>query len=169
MKIKITSIIFILSFLVILMIINIFGISSPIVKSDSYVTARVGELFLYQIKAVDGFGSELSYNLLQAPDGMSIDDSTGLIEWHPDDSQIGRNKVRLKIINNKYQRVLELIGFLSAEDEIKLDASTIHEFIIQVIDTEVETIKIDYNLTKDCSEDESINWNSLYLDISGTG
>ena len=148
---------------------NIFGIASPIIKSDGALKARVGELYLYQIKAVDGFGSELSYNLLQAPDGMSMNDSTGLIEWFPDDSQIGKNKVRLEIINNHYQRVLKLLDSLSIKDKIKTDSSTIHEFFIEVIAIEEETVMVDSKSNQDCSQDESINWNSLFGNISGAG
>ena len=148
---------------------NIFGIASPIIKSDRALEARVGELYLYQIKAVDGFGSELSYNLLQAPDGMSINDSTGLIEWLPKDSQIAKNEVRLEIINNKYQRVLKLLDSLSIEDEIKTDSSTIHEFFIEVVNVEQETKMNNSTSSNDCSEAGSINWNSVFIGISGGG
>jgi hypothetical protein len=169
MKLKKTSIIFFISFFSIVILGNILGIASTIIKSDSAFTARVGELFLYQIKAVDGFGSELTYHLLQAPDGMSINDSTGLIEWLPDDSQIGKNEIRLEIINNKYQRVLKLLESLSTEDEIKMDSSTIHEFFIEVVAIEEETMMNNSTSSNDCSEAESINWGSLFTGISGGG
>ena len=169
MKLKKTSIIFFILFFSIVIIGNIFGIASPIIQSDSVLTAKVDELFLYQIKAVDGFGSELTYNLLQAPDGLSINNSTGLIEWLPNDSQIGKNKIRLEIINNKYQRVLKLLESLSTEDEIKTDSSTIHEFFIEVVNVEQETKMNNSASANDCSEAESINWGSLFLGISGAG
>ena len=169
MKLKKASIIFFISFFSMVIIGNIFGIASPIIKSDSALTAKVGELFLYQIEAVDGFGSELTYNLIEAPDGLSINGSTGLIEWLPDDSQIGKNKVRLEIINNKYQKVLKLLESLSTENEIKKDSSTIHEFFIEVIAIEQETKMNNSTSYNDCSEAGSINWNSVFLGISGGG
>jgi len=169
MRLKKTRLIFFISFFIIVILGNIFGIASPIIKSDRALEARVGELYLYQIKAVDGFGSELSYNLLQAPDGMSINDSTGLIEWLPNDSQIGKNEVRLEIINNKYQRVLKLLDSLSIEDEIKTDSSTIHEFFIEVVNVEQETKMNNSTSSNDCSEAGSINWNSVFIGISGGG
>ena len=169
MKLKKTRLIFFISFFSMVILGNIFGVASPIIKSDSALTARVDELFLYQIKVVDGFGSELTYNLFQAPDGLSINDSTGLIEWLPNDSQIGKNKIRLEIINNKYQRVLKLLESLSTEDEIKKDSRTIHEFFIEVVNVEQETMMNNSTSANDCSEGDSINWNSVFLGISGGG
>jgi len=169
MKLKKTMLIFFISCFSMIMVCNIFAIASPIIKSDSALTARAGELFLYQIKAVDGFGSELTYNLLQAPDGMNINDSTGLIEWLPNDSQIGKNKICLEIINNKYQRVLKLLESLSTEDEVNPDSSTMHEFFIEVVTIEQETKMNNSVSSNDCSEAGSINWNSVFLGFSGGG
>ncbi len=40
-----------------------------------------GTVYTYQVKASDPDGDALVYSLEGAPDGMSIDKSTGLITW----------------------------------------------------------------------------------------
>ncbi|MEM7827060.1 MAG: putative Ig domain-containing protein, partial [Candidatus Aenigmatarchaeota archaeon] len=41
-----------------------------------------GLLYTYQVNATDADGDKLTYSLKYAPDGMSIDPSTGFIKWN---------------------------------------------------------------------------------------
>jgi len=162
MALKKERIILILSILVVffsmLNIIPILGISSPIIKSDTFLMAFVSETYIYQIKAIDGFGSELKYRLKKAPDGMSINVSTGLIEWIPNESQLGINEIKLEITNSKYQEILKLLDSLDTEDDIKMDSSITYEFSIEVLEK---------GIVKDCSEDTEINPDSIFKNLSG--
>ena len=56
----------------------------PIISSNPPGWATVDEHYYYQVNASDlDAGDVLSYHLLDAPDGMTIDNSTGLISWTP--------------------------------------------------------------------------------------
>lgn len=66
----------------------------------------------YQIKAVDPDGDELSYSLLEAPQGMTID-SSGIIRWMAPETENGKQKILVKIDDNHG-------GVVTAEFEIDL-------------------------------------------------
>ena len=56
---------------------------SPQITSVPGTTATVGAEYLYDVEAADADGDALSYGLAQAPTGMQIDGSSGLIRWTP--------------------------------------------------------------------------------------
>lgn len=53
------------------------------INSSPDIFACVGELYTYQVIAVDGAGATLTYDLTTFPPGMIINEDTGLIEWTP--------------------------------------------------------------------------------------
>ena len=53
--------------------------------------------YLYQVRAVDPDGNSLTYSLSQAPAGMQIDASSGLITWYPTAVQLGQNQVTVRV------------------------------------------------------------------------
>ena len=53
----------------------------PTIMEDKTFTVK-GNLYTYQIKAVDPDGDMLLYSLASAPSGMTIDKSTGMIRWN---------------------------------------------------------------------------------------
>ncbi|WP_156491535.1 putative Ig domain-containing protein, partial [Oleiphilus sp. HI0123] len=55
-----------------------------VIASTPMLSAIESELYQYQIVATDVDSSDLSFNLLNSPDGMSIDSNTGLVSWVPD-------------------------------------------------------------------------------------
>ena len=57
---------------------------------NEVVQAQVGKLFTYQIEARDPEGQPLSYVLTERPEGMVINQSTGLLQWTPSTSWSGR-------------------------------------------------------------------------------
>lgn len=52
----------------------------PMIAEDKKFTMK-GDLYSYQVKAVDPDGDKLSYALKSAPQGMTIDQASGLIRW----------------------------------------------------------------------------------------
>ncbi|MCC5876719.1 MAG: calcium-binding protein [Candidatus Sumerlaeia bacterium] len=60
------------------------GNSLPIVYSNAPPTGLVGTPYTYQIIANDGQGTELGYNLVDGPAGMTVS-STGLVSYTPDE------------------------------------------------------------------------------------
>ncbi len=65
-------------------------LSSPIRKT------RENERYVYTVSAYDMDGDELSYELVEAPEGMTITEE-GQIEWTPYNNRIGNNSVILKV------------------------------------------------------------------------
>jgi hypothetical protein len=59
-------------------------------QPNEVMQVQVGKLFTYQIEARDPEGQPLVYVLTQYPDGMIINQSTGLLQWTPSTSWSGR-------------------------------------------------------------------------------
>jgi hypothetical protein len=55
-----------------------------------------GKLLSYQVKATDSDGDTLSYSLVDAPKGMTID-SSGLIKWQVKPEDYGKHTVKVKV------------------------------------------------------------------------
>ena len=70
---------------------------APSVTSTAVETAVAGLEYNYDVNASDLEDNEISYSLLNSPAGMSINSSTGLIEWIPNDGQIGNNNVEVRV------------------------------------------------------------------------
>ena len=71
---------------------------APVFTSTANTTALVGKAYSYQARATDvDKGDVLEYSLGTAPDGMSVDKSTGLVNWTPTKAQGGTQKVVVKV------------------------------------------------------------------------
>ena len=56
----------------------------PTITSTAPSPATIGDLYQYQVTASDeNTGATLSYSLVTAPSGMTIDPSSGLVSWTP--------------------------------------------------------------------------------------
>ncbi len=60
-----------------------------------------GKSFSYQIKGVDPDGDPLTYVLAEAPQGMTIDPQTGVINWRLKENDYGQHTIKVKIADNK--------------------------------------------------------------------
>jgi YD repeat-containing protein len=65
----------------------------PYITSTAPNYAPVGELYEYQVLATDPDDDPLQYLLLTTLDGMSIGETSGLIEWTPTLDQVGEYQV----------------------------------------------------------------------------
>ncbi len=59
-----------------------------------------GNVLSYQVKAVDPDGGKLTYSLVDAPEGMTIDRETGMIKWQPKTKEGGKYSVNVCIKNS---------------------------------------------------------------------
>jgi hypothetical protein len=57
--------------------------AAPIFLSQPEIVARVGQPYSYPAAAHDPDGELIEYVLYQAPDGMMVNPSTGLVTWTP--------------------------------------------------------------------------------------
>ena len=73
-------------------------------ESNFLMTTSIGfsEIpgYLYGAQAVDVDGDSLSYSLVEAPDGMTIDPGTGAIEWSPNVNDIGTHAITVQAVDN---------------------------------------------------------------------
>ncbi|MFQ6040588.1 MAG: putative Ig domain-containing protein [Candidatus Poribacteria bacterium] len=70
----------------------------PVITSTPITTAKEDELYTYDVEADDpDVGDALTYSLTVSPDGMSIDEATGLIQWTPTKEQVGDNDVTVQV------------------------------------------------------------------------
>ena len=67
----------------------------PEIVSEPSYSAPIGELYSYDVEAIDPNEDPLTYSLEYGPDGMTIDSATGLIRWTPTESQIGQQQYRV--------------------------------------------------------------------------
>jgi uncharacterized membrane protein YgcG len=77
------------------------GSSPPQITSTAPLTATVGSNYSYDVEATDSdIGSVLSYGLINAPTGMTIDALTGVVSWTPTTTHVGANSVAITVTDN---------------------------------------------------------------------
>jgi cytochrome c peroxidase len=68
----------------------------PTITSTAITTAGAGQLYNYDVNATDPDGDALTFSLVTAPAGMTIQAATGLIAWTPTVAQAGPNNVTVR-------------------------------------------------------------------------
>ena len=71
--------------------------AAPQIASQPPTEAAVGQTYLYQVQGVDLESDVLTYRLLEAPAGMTIQAHTGAIAWTPSAEQLGNHTVRVQV------------------------------------------------------------------------
>ncbi|MBU4473523.1 MAG: putative Ig domain-containing protein [Candidatus Omnitrophica bacterium] len=74
---------------------------APTITSTQITTATVDELYTYDVDATDLDGDTLTYSLTTNPSGMTIDSTSGLINWTPTSAQIGDHNVTVEVSDGK--------------------------------------------------------------------
>lgn len=70
---------------------------APNVTSDPVTFAKLGELYSYQVTGADPEGQPLAFQLINAPQGMTINTQTGLVQWSPTATQTGNFSVTVAV------------------------------------------------------------------------
>ena len=74
---------------------------APTITSKPSGTTRVWTLYTYDVEAKDSDPQDtLVYSLIENPEGMTINPSTGLIEWRPTSAQAGTYDVQIKVADS---------------------------------------------------------------------
>lgn len=122
---------------------------APIFRSRAPFRATVGALYEYQAEAVDPEGAAVTYALLEAPAGMTIDPATGLITWTPAAAQAGAHVVIVAAddaTGNRGQQRYALLARVNQAPEIISDApvtisaGAVYQYDVQVDDPENDPI-----------------------------
>jgi len=86
---------------------------APIIISEPILTAETGDMYKYDVNAIDYDNDVLTYSLKKFPRTMQIDSATGLITWKPKLSDIGENHVIVNVSD----------GILSAQQFFVINVS----------------------------------------------
>ncbi|MBI4149096.1 tandem-95 repeat protein [Candidatus Woesearchaeota archaeon] len=74
---------------------------APVITSTPLTSFRTNQRFdltyTYDVEATDPDGDQLAYSLRQGPEGMTISTSTGLIQWTPNENQLGTVFVQVQV------------------------------------------------------------------------
>ncbi|MEL7496446.1 MAG: putative Ig domain-containing protein [Planctomycetota bacterium] len=69
----------------------------PIILSNPPTSSRVGTTYLYQVQAEDADQDRLRFELLNGPEGMTINSDTGRVQWSPTAAQVGTANVEIRV------------------------------------------------------------------------
>jgi len=78
-------------------IVSVIANEAPAITSSPSTNAYRLQVYYYDVEASDPEGATLTYQLIAAPTGMSMNSSTGIILWSPTLSQIGDHSVTVKV------------------------------------------------------------------------
>ncbi|MCA9127050.1 MAG: putative Ig domain-containing protein [Planctomycetales bacterium] len=79
----------------------VFDNQDPTITSQPVVSAQVGNAYSYQVAVSDSVDDMLSYKLLAAPSGMTIDNATGLVSWDVTDAAYEQERVTVAVMDGR--------------------------------------------------------------------
>lgn len=74
---------------------------NPEIITQPLEETPAGKTYIYTVQAIDPDQDTLTYKLLSAPVGMSIDSNTGEIRWTPTTSNIGNHSVLVQVTDDR--------------------------------------------------------------------
>jgi len=81
--------------------ISVTGNVAPVIISVPVTNGQENVAYRYDVEATDKNSSDvLSFALVSAPAGMTIDAVTGLINWTPDLTQIGDHAIEVNVVDD---------------------------------------------------------------------
>ena len=89
----------------------------PEILSEPKTAAAIGEEYQYDLRARDVDGDSLSYELVSAPEGMTVD-NLGRIRWTPDSVDAGPVTVEVAVIDSRDARVNQQFELEAAIDDV---------------------------------------------------
>ncbi|MEL4897465.1 putative Ig domain-containing protein [Crocosphaera sp. Alani8] len=73
---------------------------APTISSKAVLRGGLQQGYTYQVTANDPDGEALTYQLLSHPQGMTIDENTGLVQWQPQSDQLGQFDIAVAAIDS---------------------------------------------------------------------
>jgi parallel beta-helix repeat protein len=74
---------------------------APEITSTPVTTSTEGERYTYQVEAEDANNDTLTYSLTTGPDGMTMDEATGVIHWTPSGTQAGSHDIVITVSDGR--------------------------------------------------------------------
>ena len=88
--------------------------NAPLITSTPDIAVNSGINYIYNVEASDVDGDRLSYQLIESPAEMTINQATGLIEWTPTLTQVGSYDIQILVSDGEggeVEQSLYLGGF----------------------------------------------------------
>ncbi len=76
------------------------GNRPPAFTSTPVLTATVNQPYSYQAAAADPEGDALHFSLINFPAGMTVNATSGLVQWTPDTTELGAKAVLLEVADS---------------------------------------------------------------------
>ncbi|MBW2971368.1 hypothetical protein KY320_04375 [Candidatus Woesearchaeota archaeon] len=70
---------------------------APVITSSAVASVELDDDYSYHVEATDADGDTLTFSLLESPDDMDIDSSSGVITWEPTYEDVGNNNVIVQV------------------------------------------------------------------------
>ncbi|WP_409828214.1 DUF4114 domain-containing protein, partial [Microcystis sp.] len=74
---------------------------APVIISEPILKASTSQNYVYDVNAIDPDEDNLTYSLVDAPQGMSIDNLTGEIVWNTAGKTVGNYDISVKVTDNR--------------------------------------------------------------------
>jgi hypothetical protein len=134
----------------------------PYFISTPVTTATEDELYTYDVNAVDvDDGDVLKYSLNNKPDGMVIDNITGIITWTPTNDQVGIHNVAVKVSDLEDENQIQAFTITV---ENANDAPVMNKTGIPATATEKDFYSHDFEADDIDPTNDIFKW---YLDTNG--
>ncbi len=89
---------------------------APTIQSKPPIEGLAGKPYTYQVQATDPNNDALTYKLLMAPQGMTIQASTGLIAWNPAIANLGNHSVLVQVADGRGGITTQLFNLTVTDD-----------------------------------------------------
>jgi RHS repeat-associated protein len=71
--------------------------NAPVIKSQPHLEVISGKNYQYKVEAIDLDNDTLTYKLLTAPTGMTIDTASGQISWNTTNNNLGNHVISVEV------------------------------------------------------------------------
>jgi PGF-pre-PGF domain-containing protein len=128
---------------------------APIFNSSPIIQATEDILYSYDVDVFDENEDELTYSLIDSPNTMKINSTSGLIKWIPADNQSGKNNVTVQVTDNLFNATQSfMINVQWVNDAPVIISEPINEtyllelYYYHVNATDEENSELNYSLIK---------------------
>lgn len=73
----------------------------PFIESEAVTLVEQGNTYEYSVVATDNDDDSLTYALANAPQAMTVDASSGVVQWTPSESQVGDYPVTIEVSDGR--------------------------------------------------------------------
>lgn len=144
----------------------------PVIESVPPIDATATLDYFYEVLANDPEMDPLTYSLALAPDGMSIDSETGVIEWQPD--IVGATQVAILVQDDQgaaalqeFDLIVHRLGVnraprITSFPQTKINAGMLFEYQLEA--TDPEGAPVSFSFGENLSDFEPLRPQGMTLD-----